>query len=371
MPKLAVIAGTRPEAIKLAPVILQLKNEGYDPLVCNTGQHETLCGETLSYFGIEAHAKLDAMRPNQSLAHLQGRLLGELDQLVSNRELSGIVVQGDTMSAFCGALTAFYKRLPVFHVEAGLRSFNMAEPFPEEGLRQMLSRLASVHFAPTERACANLLGENISKDKIYLTGNTVIDALNCVTDEAMFQAKRQLTELGALARPLILVTSHRRENHGKRLFHILKAIQILAARFPNYNFIVPVHPNPNVHKTVYDNLSNIPNILLTEALSYPQLVYVMRHAILALSDSGGIQEEAPSCGLPLLVLRHETERVEGVQLGLAKLVGTNTATIVEEAEKLLMRNIRKKQKVFASPYGDGQARVRIVNIIKKYLNDSL
>lgn len=360
---LAVIAGTRPEAIKLAPVIRALAGQpGLRPLVCNTGQHEQLCGQTLGYFGITADAKLDVMRENQSLAALQGRLLCALDAFLEQEAPDGVIVQGDTMSAFCGALAAFYRRLPVFHVEAGLRSHDLGEPFPEEALRQMLARVARLHFAPTERARAALLAEGVDDASIRVSGNTVVDALSCVTPEALAAARERL---GHDEAPLVLVTAHRRENHGERLGNILAAVRSLAGHYPACRFMLPVHPNPNVRDAVRGALNECPNVRLLPPLSYPELVYVMQNAVLALSDSGGIQEEAPSFGLPVLVLRYETERREGLELGLAKLVGADTETIVAEARAVLEAP-RRRNTAPVNPYGDGHAATRIAGALAEF-----
>ncbi len=370
MKRIAVVVGTRPEAIKLAPVIQELERQsGLQPLVCNTGQHEQLCGETLVWFGLNADVKLDAMRPNQGLADLQSRLLYELDIFMASSNPDGVIVQGDTMSAFCGALAAFYRRMPVFHVEAGLRSYDLGEPFPEEALRQMLARITALHFAPTASALEALLAEHITPDSIHVTGNTVVDALNCLTDTALKEARLHLEARVNLALPLVLVTVHRRENHGPRLKQILQAVDTLSRQYPACRFILPVHPNPNVAQAIHAALSRQDNIILTKPLSYPAMVCVMQHAVLALSDSGGIQEEAPSFGLPVLVLRYETERKEGLELGLAKLVGADTELIVSEAQAVLDKCGKPHSALFDNPYGDGQASGRIVKIIRHYLQE--
>ncbi len=366
MTKIAIIVGTRPEAIKLAPLVQTLARQpALSPVVCNTGQHEQLCGETLAYFGIKAAAKLDVMRANQGLAALQGRLLRALDDFLASASPDGVIVQGDTMSAFCGALAAFYRRLPVFHVEAGLRSRDLGEPFPEEALRQMLARIAALHFAPTEAARKALLAENIAAGSIHVTGNTVIDALDSLTETALDAARQRLEQLLGGTGPLVLVTVHRRENHGPRLGRILRAVRALSGQFPACRFLLPVHPNPNVGEAVRAVLSGQANVILTEPLSYPEMVYAMRHAVLALSDSGGIQEEAPSFGLPLLVLRYETERREGVERGLAKLVGADTETIIAEARAVL-DSPRNRCRPPANPYGDGMASRRIATLLAKF-----
>lgn len=365
MKKIAIIAGTRPEAIKLAPLVQALNIAGdMRPVVCNTGQHEHMCGEALGYFGITADVKHDVMRPGQSLASLQGRLLTALDDFMEKFTPDAVVVQGDTMSACCGALAAFYRRLPIYHVEAGLRSHNLDEPFPEEALRQIIARIAQLHFAPTETARGALVAEGVNPDRIFVTGNTGIDALGCLTGAALTRAKERLEKLVDMSRPLALVTVHRRENHGQRLGQIMEAIRVISEGRQDVNFLLPVHPNPDVGTAVRNTLAGLKNVILAEPLSYPEMVCVMKHAILALSDSGGIQEEAPSFGLPVLVLRYETERREGIELGLATLVGADTDVIVREAQAALSLSTCKNTKV-PNPYGDGQASIRIISHIRQ------
>lgn len=368
MAKIAVTVGTRPEAIKLAPVIQELDRQSdLQAVVCNTGQHEQLCGQTLAYFGITAPVKLNVMREGQSLAALQGRVLSELSEFLEQVKPDAVVVQGDTMSAFCGALAGFYRRLPVFHVEAGLRSHDLGEPFPEEALRQMLARITNLHFAPTEAAKTALLAEGIDSDKIHVTGNTVIDALASVTPEALSQAERQLDALVNGGGRLVLVTVHRRENHGARLDSILAALLALGEQFPDCRYVLPVHPNPHVRGIVRQTLAGRKNMVLTEPLSYPQLICMMQHASLILTDSGGIQEEAPSFGVPVLVLRYETERKEGIGQGCARLVGAHTGHIVAEAGAVLACSEQKRHEPCINPYGDGKAAKRIVRQIRKYV----
>lgn len=364
MKKLAVIVGTRPEAIKLAPVIHALQEcADTRALVCNTGQHEQLCGETLAYFDIHADARLDVMRPGQSLSILQARLMAGLDDFLAQAKPDGVIVQGDTMSAFCGALSSFYRHIPVFHVEAGLRSNNLDEPFPEEGLRQMLARIASLHFAPTAVAASALENEGLPRKNIFVTGNTVIDALFQVSPLALANAKAALESSLDFSRSVALVTVHRRENHGARLVHILKAVLELAREHPDCQFVFPVHPNPDVRNVVREKLAGRPNILLTEPLAYPELVFILQNALLVLTDSGGIQEEAPSFGVPILVMRSATERQEGIRAGCARLVGTETAEIVRQAERVLS-GAGSFPKI--NPYGDGHAAERIMGHIQKF-----
>ncbi len=369
MKNILVILGTRPEAIKLAPVILELrKNPEYNVLVCNTEQQKELSNQTLGFFGITADFNLDVMRPNQTLAGVQSRILTALSDVYTNNKIDATIVQGDTMTVFCGALVSFYNRVPVFHVEAGLRSYDLFEPFPEEAMRQMTSRITDLHFAPTTLAYDSLVKEDICKDKIYLTGNTVIDALSCLSDETINSACDALAARGVkLDDKLVLVTAHRRENHGERIDRILGAIKQLTTEFPDHQFVLPVHPNPNVHDKVHNVLGQIPNVILTTPLDYPELVCIMKNAKLVLTDSGGIQEEAPTFGAPVLVMRYETERTEGVTAGFAKLVGADVDKILNESRAVLSRD-KSQTRLDGSknPYGDGHAAQKIANAIMEF-----
>lgn len=371
--RIFVALGTRPEAIKLAPVILELKRQtaDFDVVVCNTEQQKELSNQTLSYFGLKADYNLNVMIPNQTLVGLQCKISDAVSSLFDRSRFDAVIVQGDTMTVFACALTAFYHRIPVFHVEAGLRSYNLGEPFPEEALRQMVSRIATVHFAPAEGAVNALLAEGVCPDMVYKTGNTVIDALKCLDDSVIANSQRALTFKGVeLSRELVLVTVHRRENHGERLMRILLAVQELAVRFHNIQFIVPVHPNPNVHDKVCTILGGLTNVKLTAPMDYPELVTVMKHSKLILTDSGGIQEEAPTFGVPVLVMRYKTERMEGVDAGFSKLVGADTDVIVRAAESVLSKsNEETRRDGLLNPYGDGFAARRICDAIKEYFNN--
>lgn len=372
MKNIIVILGTRPEAIKLAPVILELrKNPNYHVWVCNTEQQKELSNQTLGFFGIHADFNLDVMRPNQTLAGVQARILNALSEIFATHKFDATIVQGDTMTVFCGALVSFYNRVPVFHVEAGLRSYDLYEPFPEEALRQMTSRISALHFAPTQNAMDALLSENIPMENIKLTGNTVIDALSCLSPETMNAAESELLSCGVnLNDKLVLITAHRRENHGERLDNILHAIKELAHEFSNHQFIIPVHPNPNVHDKVYNALNNTTNVILTQPLDYPTLVCVMKNSKLVMTDSGGIQEEAPTFGSPVLVMRYETERNEGVSAGFATLVGADTDKILAAARAVLSRP-KSETRLDGSknPYGDGRAAQKIADAIKEFWNE--
>lgn len=369
MKNILVVLGTRPEAIKLAPVILGLrKNPNYQVFVCNTEQQKELSNQTLGFFGIDADFKLDVMRPNQTLAGVQSRILSALSDVFLNNKFDATIVQGDTMTVFCGALVSFYNRVPVFHVEAGLRSYDLFEPFPEEAMRQMTARITDLHFAPTRLAYDSLIKENIAPKKITLTGNTVIDALNCLSDETLVVARDALARRGVkLNDKLVLVTAHRRENHGERLDRILNAITTLTQKYSDHQFVLPVHPNPNVHDKVYGALSDLPNVVLTEPLDYPELVCLMKNTKLVLTDSGGIQEEAPTFGNPVLVMRYETERTEGIDAGFAKLVGADIDKILSESDAILSRD-KSETRLDGSknPYGDGRAAQKITIAIQEF-----
>lgn len=372
MKNILVVLGTRPEAIKLAPVILELrKNSEYKVLVCNTEQQKELSNQTLGFFGIKADFNLNIMRPNQTLSGVQALILNELSKIYQENKIDATIIQGDTMTVFCGALVSFYNKVPVYHVEAGLRSYNLFEPFPEEAMRQMTSRITDLHFAPTQQAVNALIAEGIKKDKIFLTGNTVIDALYCLSDDVVKQAQKNLENKNTILNDkLVLVTAHRRENHGKRLDNIISAIIELTQQFPDHQFVLPVHPNPNVHVKIYASLEKISNVILTNPLDYPELVCIMKNAKLVLTDSGGIQEEAPTFGVPVLVMRYETERKEGVDAGFSKLVGADKDKIVSEASVILSqeKNLTRLDGS-KNPYGDGKAALNIHNVIIENFKD--
>jgi UDP-N-acetylglucosamine 2-epimerase (non-hydrolysing) len=370
MKTILVIFGTRPEAIKLAPIVLALrKNSQYKILICNTEQQRELSNQTLSFFGLKADFNLDAMLPNQTLAGVQSRILSKLSEVFANNKIDLSIVQGDTMTTFCGALASFYNKVPVCHVEAGLRSYNLSEPFPEEAMRQTTARITALHFAPTQRNVDFLIKENIKPENIFLVGNTVIDALFCLSSEVLGKARKNLLKRGIIFNDkLVLITVHRRENHGHRLDEILKAIKVIAEQYNDHQFVLPVHPNPNVKNEIYNTLAEYKNIVLTEPLTYPKLVAIMQNTKLILTDSGGIQEEAPSFGNPVLVMRYETERQEGVEAGFAKLVGADYDKILKEISAILDKD-KSQTRVDGSknPYGNGKASDKIVNIIDRFI----
>lgn len=363
------VFGTRPEVIKLAPVILELRKypEKYRVIVCNTEQQKELSNQTLAYFGLQADINLDCMRENQTLVEIQSRILTSLDKVFSDNKIDATVVQGDTMTVLCGALTSFYRKIPVFHVEAGLRSYDIYEPFPEEVMRQMTSRVAELNFAPTEKNKKALLKEDISETKIHVTGNTVIDALFCLSKKTMQQAQEFFNAQEIpIDDKLVLITVHRRENHGERIDRILDAIEYLIKTYPEHRFILPVHPNPNVKCKIYSRLGEYENVHLLKPLNYPYLVYLMKNAKLILTDSGGIQEEAPSFGCPTLVMRYETERQEGIDAGVSVLVGAEYDKITNFSSEILSKPRSQTRLKALNPYGKGDSAVTIEHLISKY-----
>lgn len=364
MKKILFIFGTRPEVIKLAPVIKAFASDkNIRSVLCNTGQQRELTEQTLSYFNLKADFSLDVMETNQTLTSVEAKMLIKLQKIIDDHHYDAVIAQGDTMTVFCAAQVAFYNKIPFFHIEAGLRSYDLGHPFPEEMIRQCVSRIADLHFAPTQRSQEALLKENIPQQKIHVTGNTIVDTLQMLSTDEKFWDKRIPKN-----KELVLITVHRRENHGEKLNPIMEAIKILAQKYTNTYFVIPVHPNPNVKSNIHQTLKDIPNILLLEPLDYLTLVQIMKKAKLILTDSGGIQEEAPTFGCPVLVLRKTTERMEGVTAGFSKLLGTDTHLIVKEASAILDKSFQETRLNHRqNPYGDGQASQRIYDIIKKYL----
>jgi len=370
MKKISLIFGTRPEAIKLAPVILALKaNPQFECHVCVTAQHREMLDQVLDVFEIKPDVDLNLMQPNQTLAGLTAKAITAIDAYLTDYKPDMVIVQGDTTTVFCAALCAFYHKIPVGHVEAGLRTGNKYSPFPEEANRVLATHLSTLHFAPTAKSKENLIKEGIAPDKIFITGNTVIDALYLVLDKikAHPPAIPELPEdLIKSNRPLVLITGHRRENFGEGFQNICQAIAHLADNYPQTDFVYPVHLNPNVRKPVFDLLSKHKNIYLIEPVSYLPFVALMNRATIILTDSGGIQEEAPSLGKPVLVMRETTERPEAVDAGTVKLVGTNSEVICAEVEDLLNNpSSYEKMSRAHNPYGDGKAAERIIKILKE------
>jgi UDP-N-acetylglucosamine 2-epimerase (non-hydrolysing) len=361
--KVVCIIGTRPEVIKMAPVIRALGAvPGLTVSVLNSGQHRDLLAQLIDWFELRIDHDLRAMTENQSLTELTARLVrGFEEQFVASLP-DLVLAQGDTTTVMCSALTCFYLNIPFGHVEAGLRTFNARNPFPEEFNRVAVARLAQLHFCPTARAHANVIAEHADTAAAHITGNTVIDALHFTTAKLKTRTPRNFDHD-------ILVTAHRRENFGAPFTDICGALLDLCNEFPQLKILYPVHPNPNVRLEAARMLAGEPRITLAGPLDYPDLVAAMQRAKLILTDSGGIQEEAPALGKPVLVLREVSERPEAVELGVAKLVGTARATIVAETRRLLLSADHYTQMARGvSPYGDGLAANRIRDIVCRYLN---
>ena len=349
----------------MAPVILALKKEPWANVrVLATAQHRQMLDQVNKFFGIKPDIDLDIMRPNQTLTALTARLLLDLEDVLQTERPDAVLLQGDTTTVMTVALACFYHRIPIGHVEAGLRTWDMLNPFPEEANRVITCKLARWHFAPTEGSKQNLLKDGVRDTEIIVTGNTVIDAL-------MFTAATEL-ELGVRlddSKRLVLVTSHRRENFGDPFRNICRALCKLAENNPEVQFLYPVHPNPNIKDVAYEFLGKLPNFMLCEPLDYAPFIAAMKRADIILTDSGGVQEEAPALGKPVLVLRDETERPEAVEQGVVKLVGSNYDHIVEEAQRLLDDDAAYRAMARGvSPYGDGHAAERIVKTLREHFD---
>jgi UDP-N-acetylglucosamine 2-epimerase (non-hydrolysing) len=367
---LLFIFGTRPEAIKLAPLVAEFRkpeHRAFKPFVCVTGQHREMLPQVLAAFDIKPDLSLDAMVPGQSLNGLSARLLAALHPVLEQVQPAMTLVQGDTTSTLCGALASFHLRIPIAHVEAGLRTSDMLSPFPEEMNRVVTDKLSTLYFAATEWAAQNLLNEGADPERVWVTGNTGIDAV-LSTRDALARG-----ELAGASLPLdeekrlILVTSHRRENFGTGIVEICEAVAALAAR-ADVQVVWPVHPNPEVKRVVEKRLEKQPNLILTEPLEYLPFIDLMRRSYFLLTDSGGVQEEAPSLGKPVLVMRDKTERPEAVQVGTVKLVGTDRETLVSESMRLLDDPVEyTRMSLLHNPYGDGKASERIAAQITSYL----
>jgi UDP-N-acetylglucosamine 2-epimerase (non-hydrolysing) len=363
-PVIGCIIGTRPECIKMAPVVQALRRRNSQQvLVISTGQHRELVQQTLAVFSIRVDVDLNVMTKNQSPATVSARVFEKLDVELSGVPMDLMMVQGDTTSVMVAALCAFYRQIPVAHVEAGLRTHNLHQPFPEELNRVVTSLVTSLHFAPTERARQNLLLERVPEQKIVVTGNTVIDALLQLSERELPCAYPS-----RLGRRLILVTAHRRENFGERLRSICAAIKRLHDWHGDLEFVYPVHPNPNVRAPVYQLLSGLERVHLIDPVDYVELVALMKASFLIMTDSGGIQEEAPALSKPVLVMRNETERPEAIEAGVAVLVGTNEDLIVSHVDRLLTdERAYRNMAQGASPYGDGRAAERIADACERFL----
>lgn len=369
MLKVISIFGTRPEAIKMAPVVKQLKQTpGIESLVWVTGQHREMLDQMLSFFDIQPDVDLDLMVPNQTLASLTANIISKLTPLLEAEKPDWVLVQGDTTSAMATTLAAFYCHIPVAHVEAGLRTHDIKTPWPEEANRQLIGRLATLHFVPTSHSRQNLLQEGVAAEKVIVTGNTVIDALMMVKhkldtqDNLKESLNEQFSFLDSRKR-LILVTGHRRENWATGLSAMCEALKVIAAR-GDVEVLYPVHLNPNVKQQAEDILSDCSGVHLVDPVDYVPFVYLMQRAYLIVTDSGGVQEEAPSLGVPVLVTRESTERPEGIQAGVAKTVALDEASITQEINQLLDdKAIYESMSQVANPYGNGQSAEAIVSCL--------
>ncbi|MFZ1289761.1 MAG: UDP-N-acetylglucosamine 2-epimerase (non-hydrolyzing) [Melioribacteraceae bacterium] len=369
--KISIIFGTRPEAIKLIPVILELKkNPSFEINICVTAQHREMLDQVLDIFAVKPDTDLNLMKPNQTLSGLTANIITSIDNYFSDYKPDIVLVQGDTTTVMAVSLVAFYHKIKVGHVEAGLRTHKKYSPFPEEINRVITSRIADLHFAPTEISKNNLLAEGILEENIYITGNTVIDAL-FLASEKVRELKPKIIGLEnknlSNLEPYVLITGHRRENFGDGFINICESIYDLSIMYNDYNFIYPVHLNPNVQDPVNKILSNKKNIFLLQPQTYLPFISLLMNSKIILTDSGGVQEEAPSLGKPVLVMRENTERPEAVTAGTVKLVGTDKNIIVREVSNLINSKTEYEKMANAvNPYGDGFASVRILEILKNY-----
>ncbi len=363
------ILGTRPEAIKLAPLINQVNDMSeYEAVVCLTGQHRELLHQVLSFFKIEARFNLDVMKQAQDLFSLTTEILPKLKTIINQESPDMIVVQGDTTTAMLGALAGYYSQIKVAHIEAGLRSHKKYSPFPEEMNRRVISGLADYHFAPTHSAVQNLREEGVTKN-VWMVGNTVVDALHLgmelMSQDELYYRDYFINQGINDEKKILLLTFHRRESFGKPLEKVLEAIKSISLLFPDLQIVFPVHPNPKIQEFATTHLSNIKNIYLMSPLSYPYFIWLLKNSQLILTDSGGVQEEAPSIGKPVLVLRDVTERHEAVASGTATLLGTNTEEIVSAVSDILLSP--PKASSGANPFGDGCTSERIIQVFKSIL----
>ena len=379
--KVLFVFGTRPEAIKMVPVIQEMKSQSpkFKVVVCVTAQHREMLDQVLSLFNIKPEYDLNIMTKRQSLPQLTANILLKATEVMKKENPDIVFVQGDTTTTFAAVQAAFYLKIPIAHIEAGLRTGKKYSPFPEEINRRLTSVMADFHFAPTERAKRNLIAEDYKESSIFVTGNTVIDALLTVIRSQKPEVRKKSLEKHFQEKwnlilsndsdnsKLILVTGHRRESFGEGFKRICEALRILAENNPDVQIVYPVHLNPNIQEPVYSILGDIDNIHLISPLDYDPFVYLMSQSYLILTDSGGIQEEAPTLGVPVLVMRDTTERPEGIEAGSAKLVSTNIETITSQAQNLLdNRSEYKKMSKVANPYGDGKTSKRIIKIIDDY-----
>jgi UDP-N-acetylglucosamine 2-epimerase (non-hydrolysing) len=363
-PKIAVVFGTRPETIKMAPVVKELERRNVPHTVIVTAQHRGMLDQMLEVFSLRPSHDLNVMQHNQDLFHVTTAVLSQLKPVLEAEQPTALLVQGDTTTTFAASLAAYYLRIPVGHVEAGLRTWNKYNPFPEEINRQLTTRLSDFHFAPTEWGRRNLLAEGVHPGAIHVTGNTVIDALFMIVDPNHRFTEGPLAKIDFANRKVILLTSHRRENFGEPMREIFRACRELVESHPEVELVYPVHPNPNVQASAREILAGAERVHLIEPMDYRPFVQLMNKSYLIMTDSGGVQEEAPSLGKPVLVLRTTTERPEAIEAGTGRLVGTDRTIILEEANRLITDAAAyKEMSTRVNPYGDGKAAARIVDVL--------
>ena len=378
MKKVLIVFGTRPEAIKMAPLVNEFQKDSinFNMKVCVTAQHREMLDQVLNLFQITPDYDLNIMKPGQNLYNITANILLRIKPVLEDFEPDLVLVHGDTATTFATSLAAYYQKIKIGHVEAGLRSSNLYSPWPEEGNRRLTGVLADYHFSPTKSNQKNLLDEGVNESSVFVTGNTVIDALQLVINRIdadrsiKLNIEKTIVQSGfkEIDSKFILVTAHRRESFGQGFLNICEALKVLAEGNPDINILYPVHLNPNVRKPVDELLSNIRNINLVEPFQYEEFVYLMSRSYLILTDSGGIQEEAPSLGKPVLVMRGKTERPEAIEAGTVKLVGSDKDNIIKEVQKLLNDNSEyQKMSKAHNPYGNGNASEKILNILKDLL----
>lgn len=377
--KVMLVFGTRPEAIKMAPLCKQLLDDSsFETKICVTAQHREMLDQVLNIFDIKPDIDLNIMKKGQDLTDVTTEVLSGLNEVFKKDKPDIILVHGDTTTTLSSSISAFYNGIPVGHVEAGLRTNDLSAPFPEEFNRQVASKIADWHFAPTDSSKCNLENEGVRASQIFITGNTVIDSLHLVLENIENDSQKKGSLIDKINLSLkfswttdkfVLITGHRRENFGKGFLDICEGIAVLANRYPELNFVYPVHLNPNVREPVLNILGNFNNIHLIDPLEYEPFVYLMKHCFIVLTDSGGIQEEAPSLGKPVLVMRDVTERPEAVNAGTVKLIGASKEKIISSIELLYNNNeVYKQMSRSHNPYGDGKSSLRIVNILKEEFN---
>jgi UDP-N-acetylglucosamine 2-epimerase (non-hydrolysing) len=378
--KVLISLGTRPEGIKMAPVIKEIQKnpQKFDLVVCSTGQHKEMLGQVTDFFEIKPDIELNVMTMGQSLSMLSSKIIGAMEEVFNKEKPDIVLVQGDTTTAFLTAFIAFYQKIKIGHVEAGLRTYNKYSPFPEEINRQLVSKIADLHFAPTENTYNNLIKEGIDKKGIILTGNTIVDAINWgiikienKSQEQIAEDVKYLAKLLGEDKKIILVTMHRRESFGDDIINVCKALKLISQKYNNVNIVYPVHLNPNVSGPVNKILGNVENIKLIKPLSYEPFLWLMNKSYFIITDSGGVQEEAPTLRKPVLVIRKFTERQESVELGISKLIGTDMNAIISSTSLLLDSELEYNKMVAdRNPYGDGKAAERIASSILKYFKTS-